>query len=457
MEDEDRSLLDRQPAEGAVELIADLDGQDVVIGLGRSWAGAGRLQTTGVAAVPPRSTPGRECDGARARTDRARAGVEGHARQPRRRSGRPRPRDRRRAGSGTRSPCIDRRPRVPGRRRPRRRHVARGSPALAAPVTPSLDRLGMSRSDKRAFDRSEWFNPAPDGHLSSRGDVPGPGRPIDDHDQPRRPVPRLPARRADRSAGRTTASSPATRASSPATSCGSTAAGRSLLNSAPIQFFSARFEYTNERVPRRRRPVDRQTLWRPRSTGRSSGGVHEDLDIVNYAPPAGPADDRDRDRVRLRRHLRRPGRTRSSAAAQINTRWFRSRRELRTTYDERRASGASWSSRSRRPTRRPSSPTAGSCSSPGSPPKGVWHTCLRWLPLTSSTRAGPTTLACNAVDAPSGRASPAAAEGRASRRRTDTVRRAWEQADPRHGRAPARGPDVRARASSSRPPACRGS
>ena len=88
-----------------------------------------------------------------------------------------------------------------------------------------------------------------------------------------------------------------------------------LLNSSPIQFFSSRFEYTNDALLDDVGAVDRQTPRDPRSTGRSSGGVHEDLDIVNYAPAPGPPDDRDRDRVRLRRHLRRPRPTRSSGAA----------------------------------------------------------------------------------------------------------------------------------------------
>ena len=33
------------------------------------------------------------------------------------------------------------------------------------------------------------------------------------------------------------------------------------------------------------------------------------------------------------------------------------------------------------------------------PPKGVWHTCLKWLPVTRSHRRL-VTLPCNAVDAP---------------------------------------------------------
>ena len=43
-----------------------------------------------------------------------------------------------------------------------------------------------------------------------------------------------------------------------------------LLNSAPIQFFSARFEYTNEAFLDDAGPVDRQTPWRSGSTGPSA-------------------------------------------------------------------------------------------------------------------------------------------------------------------------------------------
>ena len=55
-----------------------------------------------------------------------------------------------------------------------------------------------------------------------------------------------------------------------------------LLNSAPIQFFSARFEYTNEPFLDDVGPIDRQSL-AIRIDRTVSGGVHEDVDIVNYA------------------------------------------------------------------------------------------------------------------------------------------------------------------------------
>ena len=103
-----------------------------------------------------------------------------------------------------------------------------------------------------------------------------------------------------------------------------------LLNSAPIQFFSARFEYSNVPFLDDAGPVDRQTL-SIRLDRTVDEGVHEDLDIVNYARRpvrltieiAIDSDFADIFDVRKDALVRR---------GQINTRWFRSRGELRTTY-----------------------------------------------------------------------------------------------------------------------------
>ena len=55
-----------------------------------------------------------------------------------------------------------------------------------------------------------------------------------------------------------------------------------LLNSAPLQFFSARFEYTNDAFLEDGGPVARQSL--AIRVDRTVGeGVHEDIDIVSYA------------------------------------------------------------------------------------------------------------------------------------------------------------------------------
>src|SRR4029077_15763361 len=104
-----------------------------------------------------------------------------------------------------------------------------------------------------------------------------------------------------------------------------------LLNSAPIQFFSARFEYTNESFLDDAGAVDRHALG-IRVDRTVSGGVHEDLDITNYArrpvrltiEVAIESDFADIFDVRADALVRR---------GVINTRFFRSRRELRTSYE----------------------------------------------------------------------------------------------------------------------------
>ena len=55
-----------------------------------------------------------------------------------------------------------------------------------------------------------------------------------------------------------------------------------LLNAAPIRFFSARFEHTNPALLDRDGPIAPQSL-AIRVDRTIAGGVHEDLDIVNYA------------------------------------------------------------------------------------------------------------------------------------------------------------------------------
>jgi glycogen debranching enzyme len=173
-----------------------------------------------------------------------------------------------------------------------------------------------------------------------------------------------------------------------------------LLNSAPIQFFSARFEYTNEAFLDDVGPVDRQSL-SIRLDRTVDEGVHEDLDIVNYAARpvrltieiAIDSDFADIFDVRKDAFVRR---------GQINTRWFRSRGELRTTYTNG-------------PFTRELVVAVEKADSPIQyangrlvfvariAPKGVWHACVKWLPLTGpvgTVRRRPTTLPCNAVDLP---------------------------------------------------------
>ena len=152
----------------------------------------------------------------------------------------------------------------------------------------------------------------------------------------------------------------------------------------------------------------------------------------------------------------------------LNSRWFRSRRELRTTYTNRDF-------------RRELIVAVDKADSPAQfangrlifvaiiPPKGTWHTCVRWLPLTGSSRR-PTTLPCHMLTVPP-RARVARRPARRNvgdrgpgappERRPDDVQRrrlaAWDQAVRDLESLRLEDPDVRARASSSRRPACPGS
>ena len=174
-----------------------------------------------------------------------------------------------------------------------------------------------------------------------------------------------------------------------------------LLNSAPIQFFSARFEYSNEPFIDDVGPVDRQTL-SIRLDRTVAEGVHEDLDIVNYGrrpvrltiEVAIDSDFADIFDVRSSRFVRR---------GQLNTRWFRSRGELRTTY-----TNSTFVRHLVVAVEKADSPIQYANGRlvfvARIAPKGVWHTCLKWLPYTgsngaTSARRRPATLACNAVEA----------------------------------------------------------
>jgi glycogen debranching enzyme len=198
-----------------------------------------------------------------------------------------------------------------------------------------------------------------------------------------------------------------------------------LLNSAPVQFFSARFEYTNDAFLDDAGIVGRQTL-AIRLDRTVSGGVHEDLDIFNYARRpvrltieiAIESDFADIFDVRADALVRR---------GLINTRWFRSRRQLRTTYtngDFRRELIIV----AERHDAVPQYANGRLVFVARIPPKGTWHTCLKWLPITSSdARRRPSTLACNAVEAPipgNGARLPEVSVETPNA----TVTRAWDQA-----------------------------
>ena len=106
-----------------------------------------------------------------------------------------------------------------------------------------------------------------------------------------------------------------------------------LLNASPVQFYSSRFEYTNPELLDREGVVPRQSL-AIRIDRTVSGGVHEDYDIVNYGRrPIRltieieiESDFADIFDVKAGKLVRR---------GEINARWFRSKRELRTSYVHR--------------------------------------------------------------------------------------------------------------------------
>ena len=103
VQDEDRPLVDREPAERPLQFVAVGDGGGAVRGRSaRRWAGPGRWPSIGEPAAIRRSRRGRGCDGSTPRSARVPAGAGAGARRARGRSAaRPR-RDPGRAGSAGR-------------------------------------------------------------------------------------------------------------------------------------------------------------------------------------------------------------------------------------------------------------------------------------------------------------------------------------------------------------------
>lgn len=196
-----------------------------------------------------------------------------------------------------------------------------------------------------------------------------------------------------------------------------------LLNSSPIQFFSSRFEFTNDAILDTHGPVERHSL-SIRLDRTVAGGVHEDYDVVSYA----------RRPVRLTVEIEilsdfadifdvKEGKLVRRGA--MHSRWFRSRGELRTTYVNRdfRRELIVAVERSDSP---PQFANGRLVFVATIAPKGVWHACLKWLPITGSGRR-PMVASCNAVTGP-----PPGAVAHLPKVRIETpnvvVRRAWEQA-----------------------------
>jgi glycogen debranching enzyme len=197
-----------------------------------------------------------------------------------------------------------------------------------------------------------------------------------------------------------------------------------LVASAPVQSFSSRFEFTNDAFVDAEGRIDRQSL-AIRIDRTVADAVHEDLDIVNYARRpvrltieiAVLSDFADIFDVKRQELVRR---------GEINSRWFRSRRELRTTYtnhDFRRDLVVAVE----KPGSAPQFANGRLVFVAKIPPKGVWHTCLKWLPMTRSHRRF-TTLPCNAVDAPMRNAGRSRLPNVSVHTPNPTIDRAWDQA-----------------------------
>ena len=216
-----------------------------------------------------------------------------------------------------------------------------------------------------------------------------------------------------------------------------------LLNSAPIQFFSARFEYTNESFLDDAGRVDRQTLG-IRVDRTVSGGIHEDLDITTTRRRAV----RLTIEVAIESDFADIFDVRSDALVRrgvVNTRWFRSRRELRTTYENATFRRAAHRRPSTRPMPSRSTRTAASCSSRRSRRRARGTPASAGCRSPSRTRrAGRRRSAATRSSRPVPATAPRLPEvtHRDAERHRPTGMGAGR---PRHGGAPPRGPDVRAR------------
>ena len=197
-----------------------------------------------------------------------------------------------------------------------------------------------------------------------------------------------------------------------------------LLASGSIQSFSSRFEFTNDVCVDPDGVIDRQSL-AVRVDRTIADGVHEDYDIDNFAPRpvrltievAVLSDFADIFDVKRGQIVRR---------GRLDTRWFRSRGELRSTYrnrDFRRDLILAVE----RPGSPPQFANGRLVFDATLPPKGTWHCCIKWLPVTQSHRRV-LTLECNAVDAPRRAVGVARLPNVSIRSPNPTVDRAWSQA-----------------------------
>src|SRR5690242_1761594 len=197
-----------------------------------------------------------------------------------------------------------------------------------------------------------------------------------------------------------------------------------LLDASTVEFYSARFEYTNPDLIDEDGPIPRHTLGL-RVDKTISGGVHEDYDLTSYARRpirvtmeiAIESDFADIFDVRSQQLVRR---------GELNARWYRRQGELRTVYSngDFKRELVLGTDRSTTPAQYANGRFVFDIRLD---PKDVWHTCLRWLPITASRRR-PRTLPCDSISGPP-RDRP---KPRFHRVRIETpnytVLRAWDQA-----------------------------
>lgn len=198
-----------------------------------------------------------------------------------------------------------------------------------------------------------------------------------------------------------------------------------LLNSAPIRYFSARYEFTNPLLIDSDGVILANTI-AFRLDRTISGGLHEDYDFVNYGgrPVALTielridSDFADLFDVKIHGLVRR---------GTIQTRWFPRMGELRTSYANR-SFRPGFVVRVERPSSLPQFANGRLTFVARLQHKESWHTCLKWLPLSGSNKRRPTTLACSALTE-----SRAGMVGQELPRvglhtDNDAVRRSWDQA-----------------------------
>ncbi len=197
-----------------------------------------------------------------------------------------------------------------------------------------------------------------------------------------------------------------------------------LLNSSQVQFFSSRFEFCNDALIDGEGPIERHTV-SVRLDRTIAGGVHEDYDVTNYGRRTVhlaiemeiASDFADIFDVKDGRLVRR---------GSLHSRWYRSRGELRTTYENRDF-------------RRELIVAVDRSDSPAQfangrlvflahiEPKHVWHACLRWLPVTTPGRR-PSTLPCHAIATASSAARSVRLPTVSVATPNVVVNRAWDQA-----------------------------